>query len=57
LLLGAAGVFGQLQHALNRVWEVEPDPAQGGVKNSSSNACCPWAWCWPSASCCSFRSC
>jgi membrane protein len=33
LLLGATGVFGQLQHALNRVWEVEPDPAQGGVKN------------------------
>src|SRR5687768_1393112 len=33
LLLGATGVFGQLQHALNRVWEVEPDPAQGGIKN------------------------
>ncbi len=33
LLLGATGVFGQLQHALNRVWEVEPDPAKGGLKN------------------------
>lgn len=33
LLLGATGVFGQLQGALNKVWEVKPDPAQGGVKN------------------------
>lgn len=33
LLLGATGVFGQLQHSLNRVWEVKPDPAQGGIKN------------------------
>lgn len=29
LLVGASGVFGQLQGALNRVWEVEPDPERG----------------------------
>jgi membrane protein len=33
LLVGATGVFAQLQHALNKAWEVEPDPAQGGIKN------------------------
>jgi len=33
LILGAAGVFGQLQAALNRAWGVKPDPAQGGVKS------------------------
>lgn len=33
LLVGATGVFGQLQGALNKVWEVKPDPAQGGIKN------------------------
>jgi membrane protein len=33
LLLGATGAFLQLQAALNRVWEVKPDPAQGGVQN------------------------
>jgi membrane protein len=33
LLLGATGAFGQLQAALNRVWEVQPDPAQGGLLN------------------------
>jgi membrane protein len=33
LILGAAGVFGQLQAALNRAWGVKPDPNQGGVKN------------------------
>ena len=33
LLLGATGVFGQLQAALNRAWEVGPDPQQGGVKS------------------------
>jgi len=32
LVLGAAGAFGQLQAALNRAWEVTPDPAQGGFK-------------------------
>ena len=32
LILGAAGVFGQLQAALNRTWGVKPDPAQGGIK-------------------------
>lgn len=32
LLLGASGAFGQLQAALNRAWEVAPDPAQGGLK-------------------------
>lgn len=29
LLLGAAGVFGQLQDALNTVWGVQPKPNQG----------------------------
>jgi membrane protein len=33
LLLGATGAFGQLQKALNRAWNVEPDPHQGGWKN------------------------
>lgn len=32
LLLGATGFFLNLQGALNRVWEVKPDPAHGGVK-------------------------
>jgi membrane protein len=32
LVIGAAGAFGQLQAALNRAWEVAPDPAQGGLK-------------------------
>jgi membrane protein len=30
LLVSATGVFGQLQRALNRAWEVEPDPRAGG---------------------------
>lgn len=33
LLFGATGAFGQLQKALNRAWNVEPDPDQGGIKN------------------------
>jgi membrane protein len=33
LAIGATGVFGQLQAALNRAWGVTPDPAQGGIKN------------------------
>lgn len=33
LILGATGVFGQLQAALNRAWAVEPDPSQGGLRN------------------------
>jgi len=32
LLFGATGAFGQLQSALNRAWEVTPDPDQGGLK-------------------------
>lgn len=31
LILGATGAFLALQHALNRAWNVKPDPAQGGV--------------------------
>ena len=31
LILGASGVVGQLQRALNDAWEVRPDPEQGGV--------------------------
>jgi membrane protein len=33
LLLGATGAFGALQAALNRVWEVKPDPRRGGLKS------------------------
>jgi len=33
LLLGAIGAFMALQQALNRAWNVKPDPAQGGVWN------------------------
>ncbi|HET8625763.1 MAG TPA: YihY/virulence factor BrkB family protein [Gemmatimonadales bacterium] len=33
ILFGATGAFVQLQGALNRAWEVEPDPTQGGIKN------------------------
>ena len=32
LLFGAIGAFMQLQGALNRAWEVKPDPTQGGIK-------------------------
>lgn len=31
LIFGATGVFGELQKALNRAWEVEPDPDKGGL--------------------------
>ncbi|HSU15728.1 YihY/virulence factor BrkB family protein [Longimicrobium sp.] len=33
LVLGATGAFMQLQGALNRAWEVRPDPNAGGLKN------------------------
>lgn len=33
LIFGATGAFMQLQSALNRAWEVEPDPNAGGIKN------------------------
>jgi membrane protein len=33
LVLGATGAFGQLQAALNRAWEVAPDPRQGGLRS------------------------
>lgn len=32
LLLGATGVFAQLQAALNKAWGVAPDPDKGGIK-------------------------
>jgi membrane protein len=32
LLLGATGVFGQLQAALNKAWGVAPDPEKGGIR-------------------------
>lgn len=31
LLVGATGAFAQLQHSLNKTWEVAPDPKQGGI--------------------------
>lgn len=33
VLFSATGAVGQLQAALNRAWEVQPDPKQGGVRN------------------------
>jgi membrane protein len=33
LLVSATGIFGQLQFTLNRIWEVAPDPRQGGIKS------------------------
>ena len=33
LVFGATGALGQLQKTLNRTWNVEPDPNQGGLKN------------------------
>jgi membrane protein len=33
LLFGATGAFIQLQSALNRAWEVKPDPKRGGIRN------------------------
>jgi membrane protein len=33
LIFGASGAFMQLQKALNRAWEVKPDPKQGGIRN------------------------
>lgn len=32
LVFGATGAFAQLQDALNRAWEVAPDPKAGGIK-------------------------
>ncbi|MGE0159497.1 MAG: YihY/virulence factor BrkB family protein [Gemmatimonadales bacterium] len=32
LLFGATGAFGALQSALNRAWEVRPDPRHGGLR-------------------------
>lgn len=32
LVFGATGALGQLQAALNRAWNVAPDPKQGGIK-------------------------
>lgn len=32
LLFGATGAFVSLQDALNRAWEVAPDPEQGGIR-------------------------
>jgi membrane protein len=31
LLFAATGLFAQLQHALNRAWDVEPDSKHGGI--------------------------
>lgn len=33
LLVGATGLFSQLQTAMNRAWEVAPDPQQSGIKD------------------------
>lgn len=31
-LFSATAIFGQLQSALNKIWEVAPDPQQGGIR-------------------------
>ncbi|MAT13827.1 MAG: hypothetical protein CMJ46_00990, partial [Planctomyces sp.] len=31
LIFSATGLFAQFQYALNKAWEVEPDPEQGGI--------------------------
>lgn len=33
LILGASGIFAQLQDALNTVWNVKPEPGRGGISN------------------------
>lgn len=33
LLMGAMGVFGQLQDAMNTIWEIEPQPKQSFLQN------------------------
>lgn len=33
LISGATGAMAQLQQALNRAWEVQPDPRRGGIKH------------------------
>lgn len=33
MLIGATGLFAQLQGTMNDVWEVTPDPVQSGLKN------------------------
>jgi len=33
LMFGATGAFIQLQSALNRAWDVTPDPSRGGIRN------------------------
>jgi membrane protein len=33
LLFGATGAFIQLQDALNKAWDVKPDPETGGIRN------------------------
>lgn len=33
LLFGAVGAFVELQNALNRIWEVAPDPDQSGIRH------------------------
>lgn len=33
VLLAASGIFSRIQNALNRVWQVRPDPNQGGIKS------------------------
>ena len=33
LIFGATGAWGSLQAALNRTWDVAPDPKQGGIKS------------------------
>ena len=32
LVFGATGAFGELQSALNKAWEVKPDPRRGGLR-------------------------
>jgi len=48
LLLGASGVFGTLQTAINRAWDREPGGNVLKAKLVDFGMCWPWSWC----SCC-----
>ena len=54
LLAGASGVFGEIRHALNTMWDVEPR-SQGGIWALLKEHFFLSVWFWRWAFCCSFR--
>ena len=59
LVLGATAVFGELEAALNLIWEVQPKPLSGvgsALGTGSNSASSPWPSCWRSPFCCWCRS-